>query len=39
MKIEEVHIIEMCFWTKSRQIEAYTLADYFSFNNKMDIWL
>lgn len=39
MKIEGVHIVEMGFWNVSRQIEAYTLADYFSFDNKINIWL
>lgn len=39
MKIEEVNIIEMDFWTKAKQIEAYTLADYFSFDNKINVWL
>lgn len=39
MKIEEVHIVEMGFWNVSKQIEAYTLADYFSFDNKINIWL
>jgi len=39
MKIEEVYIMEMCFWSKIGQIEAYTLAHHFTFNNKIDIWL
>lgn len=39
MKIKEVHIIQMCFYKGDAQIEAYTLADFFSFTNKIDIWL
>ena len=39
MKIEEVRIMEMGFWNIARYVEAYTLADHFSFTNKMDIWL
>jgi hypothetical protein len=39
MKIEKVHIMEMCVLSKIGQIEAYTLVNHFSFTNKMDIWL
>ena len=38
-KIEEVRIMEMGFWNIARYIEAYTLADHFSFTKQMDNWL
>lgn len=39
MKIEEIRIIQMCFWNIPGQIEAYIKGGSFSFDNRMHIWL